>query len=418
VIDPVVGMVVGALVQGVLSGFAQRAGEDGYTTLKGYLIRQYGGGVQAGIARLEAAPQSPQYQEEMAQRLQQVGADRDPELLRLARELTDLVEHPERWDQPGAAPPDPVEDLRRATGVTAVGRLLEEHVGRVLRMRSEHRLEDRDLLCRNIRNNKDVPQAVRDNAVALHGRMREIIARVAASIEEARYREVEAAVATLPAGLVERQRAAKLVQADKQLHVSYETLRVTVEFFSELNRGVLARIESDPSRHRQANMMFGNAVMIYELTDYVIGYIQSFGLGDELTALRAEAKKRVDEARRRQNDLAGRIATMEIEPAVRDQALADIRDREGALDELDREWDRYLGEVGDMRAKVDEIRRKVPTLEIIRESAEIQIMTLQLVAMLSFLRQSSESIRGAVDTLQGFRLAPLSATRVRRLLGV
>ena len=48
----------------------------------------------------------------------------------------------------------------------------------------------------------------------------------------------------------------------------------------------------------------------------------------------------------------------------------------------------------------------------------IQILTLQLVAMLRVLTQNSESIRGAVASLKGFRLAPLSSVRVRRLLGI
>ena len=46
----------------------------------------------------------------------------------------------------------------------------------------------------------------------------------------------------LGGGYLERERAQKLLEADKRLHISYESLRLTVEYFAELNRSVLSRI--------------------------------------------------------------------------------------------------------------------------------------------------------------------------------
>lgn len=418
--DPV-SLIVGALVNGLLAGVqasAEEAVVDGYRALRDSITRRYGRGVEVSIEMLETRPDSPQYQAAIAQELRNAGAEEDPELVRLARHLIDLVENPGQNIHSPSATPDPVEQLRRLTGVNAVGQILEEHIRKILSVRSNYKLEDVNLLTANIVHNGDVPQAVREGLAGLHGRIREIIQQIAAHIEEARYREVEHAIANLQAGFAERQRAANLVQADKRMHVSYEALRLTVEFFSELNQGVLARIESEASPQRQSNMMFGNAVMICELTDFVIGYIESFSLGGDLDKLHAEARQRVKETRDRQKALESRLRGMDVEQAVRDQTLEDIRNRESALRELDSEWEKYLGEMQQLRATVNEVRGKIPTLEVIRENAHIQIMTLQLVAMLSFLKQNSDSIRGAVDTLQGFRLAPLSSTRVRRLLGV
>ncbi|GAA3388869.1 hypothetical protein [Cryptosporangium minutisporangium] len=416
--DPV-SFVVLALVNGILNTVAQKAATEGYGAFKRYLTQRYGTEVEVSVAQLEKNPRSLEYQSDLAWRLRTAGADNDPELMRLARELTDLVENPERSSHSEAVVTDPVADLRRTTGMKVVSGLLEEHLSKVLAVRSRHLVEDRDLLSGNIKGSAaEVPLAIRDSATQLRHRMRQVIQQISTTIEESRYREVEAAVEEFPAGLAERQRADRLVQADKLLHISYESLRVTVEFFSEINRSVLSRIEEEQSRSRQANMMFGNAVMIYELTDFVIGYIRSFTLGGDLEGLRADAKKRVDDARRAEKEFAARIREREVEVGVLEQTLADIRAREEALDLLDREWDRYLGEMGDMRGRIDEVRRSIPTLETIRENAERQITALQLVAMLNFLKQSSDSIRPTVDTLQGFRLAPLNESRVRRLLGM
>ncbi|WP_209639035.1 hypothetical protein [Kibdelosporangium banguiense] len=77
-----------------------------------------------------------------------------------------------------------------------------------------------------------------------------------------------------------------------------------------------------------------------------------------------------------------------------------------------------MGEVDNLKSAVTQVRNKLPTLGIIRENARIQIVTLQLVALLSLLKQNDRSIRGAVEALEGFQLAPLTSSRVRRLLGM
>lgn len=417
-IDPVT-LIVGALVTGALEGVqtsARSAVVEGYTKLREYLARRYGGQVEASISLLEQHPHSRPVQAAVAEELRNAGADTDQELTQLARRLMLLIEGPEAFVE-STPPPDPVEQLRRTTGLRTVGQLLEQHVGKVLAIRSQYDLNDVDLLSGNIARERDLPRQVRDEVTGLHQRIRAVIEQIAFQIEQGRYEEVEQAVAGL-SGFAERDRAQRLIQADKQVQIAYDALRLTVEYFSQLNKSVLARIERETSADKQSTMMFGNAVMIYELTDFVIGYIEAFTVSNDLEKFQVEAKKRIQHTRDQQNVLAEMVGAADVEPLVRDQTLEDIRSREAAFDELEKEWDTYLGEVGQLRVKVDEVRGKVPTLAIIRENARIQIMTLQLVAMLRFLKQNSDSIKGAVDTLQGFRLAPLSSSRVRRLVGV
>jgi hypothetical protein len=417
--DPV-SLVVAALVSGALSGVhnvAEGAVVVGYTQLRDHLVRRYGGKVSDSISLLERYPEDPQVRAAVATELRNAGADRDQELTRLARNLTVLIENPD--PSTTATPrPDPVEQLRRTTGLRAVSHLLEDHVGKVLSIRSRFKLEDVDLLSANLARERDVPRRVREEVTGLHDRIRAVIEQIASQIEQGRYAEVEHAVANLQAGYAEQERAKRLIAADKGVQAAYDALRLTVEFFSDLNLTVLARIEREPSADKQSTMMFGNAVMIYELTDFVIDYIEAFTLSTDLDAFHAEAKKRVQQTREQQKGLEAMLLGTNVDPLVRDQTLEDIRNREAAFDELEREWDKYLAEVKQLRVKVNEVRGKVPTLAAIRENARIQIMTLQLVQMLRFLKQNSDSIRGAVDTLQGFRLAPLSPTRVQRLIGV
>jgi hypothetical protein len=370
---------------------------------------------------LEREPLSQPRQEVVAQELRKVGAGQDTELQRLANDLTYIIEN--LTSRPGQLVPvviDPIEQAQRQAGVRVVGQVMDRHITGVLSIRSSYMLDDTDLLTSNITRKNNVPQAVRDEIAGLHNKIRGIIEQISSRIEEGKYKDAEQAIANLPLAYAERQRASNLVHADKRMHISYQTLKVTVEFFSELNQIVLRKIERENSPQKESNMMLGNAIMIYELTDFVIRYIEGFTVNGaaDIEKLHNETKQKIADLRNQQKALEQRAMAQGVEPIVRDQTLEDIRNREAAMDELDREWNKYASEVKQLYSTVGEVRGRVPTLEVIRENAQVQITLIQLVAMLRFLKQNSDAIKGTVDALKGFRLAPLSPNRVRRLLGI
>jgi hypothetical protein len=413
-------MIVAALVSGILAGVTRSAQDtvyEGYLDLKAAILRRYGaaGGppLEQAIGALEAEPERPEMQEAVAQQLKLVGADQDPLLQRLAGELTSIIEDPMQRLV------SPVEQAHHHAGVRAVAKVMDRHVDTMLGIRERFNLEDTDLLTTNNGGSVKAPREVSDEVERLQQDMREIIEQIAQRIEDNNYRDAEEAIRSMPMAYAERQRATSLVQADKRMHISYQALRITVEYFSELNEGVLEKIDRERSPDREANMMLGNAIMIFELTEFVIRYMNQFRLDgeDDLGRLHRETNERISALREDQRALEARASASNIEAAVRDQTLADIRTRSAAIDELEREWDRYLNEIGTVRSMIGQVHDKIPTLEVIRDNARIQIGAMQLVAMLRFLKRNAEAVKGTIETLKGFRLAPLSPTRVRRLIG-
>jgi len=158
--------------------------------------------------------------------------------------------------------------------------------------------------------------------------------------------------------------------------------------------------------------------MLYELADYVIGFVENFTPGglQDLESLHQEALRRVETTREAQQRLREQAEREGIDVAVRDGILRDVKQREEALITFQEEWGRYLADVKQLYSPLAEVRGKIPNLELIRENARIQIEVLEMVSMLRFLKESSSSIRATVDILKGFQLVPLTASRVRRLL--
>jgi HPt (histidine-containing phosphotransfer) domain-containing protein len=414
-VEPV-SLVVSALVKLLLAGtqaVVERAMLDGYEALKSALVRKYGSRVEACIDQLEDAPSSPEAQRALDTELQAVGADRDPEIAGLTRQLMTLVED----GPPQASPVRPVVTVQRRAAMRAVGELMDGHLTEVMDARSQYEVEDADLLTDRVAT-ADLPAPVKDQLGLLHERIRSVVEAIAQRIEDGEYQEVEQAIAQMRASLVEQQRAERLIAADKQLHVSYETLRLAVEFFGEFNQEVLCKIERERDADRLSTLMFGNAIMLYELTDFVIDYIERFvarGV-DEVGQLHMDSLAHIADLRAEHDALERDARAPDVDPTVRDFTLADVANRRGALDQLESEWDAYVDEVHSFNGLVEEVRGKVPTLRLVRNNAKVQISTLQAVEQLFFLRQSSEAMRGTIAAVTSFRVAPLTSVQVRRLV--
>jgi hypothetical protein len=405
--DPV-SIAATLLIKGFLNGFGTAAGRDAYYALKNAIISGYPEARQA-IEEFELDPNSRELQMRLAAALRRLNADSDPNLQRLAKQLRHVIEY--------GVLPDPVDQLKRAIGFRQLQEILNMQLEHLIRIRASYRVDGADLLSSNISRATDVPSTVRAEVSALHEKIRKLIAHFALTIEGGKYGETEHLVKSLSARSMQ-ERAVRLIEADKKLHVSYETLRLTVGFFGDFNVAVLDAIKQEPSVDRQMNMMFGNAIMLYELADYVIGFVENFtpeGLQD-LEDLHRDALRRVETTREAQNRLSEQAKRDGIDPGVRDGILRDIKQRDEALSTFQEEWSRYIADAKQLYYPVTEVRGKIPNLEMIRENARIHIEVLEMVSMLSFLKESTTSIRATVDILKGFQLAPLDASRVRRLL--
>jgi hypothetical protein len=417
--DPV-SLIVTALVTGALGGLqiaTERTVVEVHASLRDRLVARFGLRAQHAVQALESDPYSPETRARVEAEFRRMNVGQDDELVRLARELEVLVAGISRPVIVGvsAARRNP----RREAAGRALERVLDAHVGKVLAVRNTYRVDDRDLLTRNLRRRGDIPSKVKDGLVELHADMREIITRTAELIETQKYHEVEQVVVSAQLSAVEQERATELVSADRRMNVSFESLRMVVDHFGGINRKMLARIDGE-SQMMQANIMLGNAILVYELADFLIEYIQDFTVDgvDSIAGLHADARRQIEEARDADHRLAAQAHEPRVSESRRARLLQNIENRRDALQLLEQEWDNYLTEVEAASGAVLGVRENLPDLELTRANAENQIRVLQMVSLLRFLRETSEFISGAVETLQGFELAPLTTIRVRRLLGL
>lgn len=412
-IDPV-SLIVGALVaalNGAAKEIGRAAAHDAYGMLRDAIINRYGNGAAARIAQLEAQPSSPPHRTQLEQFMRGFPSGYAEELVPLANTLMLLVE-----DGPIIYS---VDHAKRTAGANAVYDILEYNTNYLADIRSRYNIEDSDLLSSRISQAPGIPARVRADIGSLHAQMRAVIEHTAALIEERGYLAAEDEIARLQAFAV-RDRAWRLVEADKQLHISYETLRLTVDLFGNLNSRILRRLDRSVRPDRELQMMFGNAVMVYEVADFTINYIENFmlrGTG-EIDELHEYMIQRIENARRAADVFSANMSASAVEEHVKAGTLENVRYRQDALNMVEEEWGKYVKETRRFSEQIGSVRTLLPTLEAIREDAWQQLDVLEIMAMVRFLKLNSSALKAAVETLTKFQLARLTPERVRRLLNI
>lgn len=321
------------------------------------------------------------------------------------------------------SPEELVEIAERRAGSQALDQVVEKHLNQVMEIREKFPLNDLDLVTVKISQNKTLPEAIRNEVGNLRGKLRALIEEVARRIEERKYKSSEVAIQELKLSYTERERVNALINADKNVHISYQSLKIAVESFSEFNKLIIKRLEeSEMAGNVQAerNLVLGNALLVYELTDFVITYVQGFKVKgvEEISQLHNDMLNKIKHLRQEQEELKQKAQSDEIDLPVREQILANIQARESSIEILTSEWDSYVKTIKELESDVDLVRKKLPTLSLIRDNAKSQINFLEAMAVMQIVKDSLDTLAKTIGTLEKIELVSLSPDRVRRLLGI
>jgi hypothetical protein len=406
-------LIISALVNGIVSEIAK----DAYKALKTAILKKDN---SINFEKLENNPKSKSVQNSFKDDLLKAGVDKDPEVVKLATGLLDLFETPKKSKKDSGNVEDIIETTQWNAGSIALKQVFEKHFGDLIKIRQEYPVHNIELLSSRIGNNQKLPTKVSDEIKKLHMKVRDIIQNVAIFIESRKIAAAEQAIEDMDLAHIDKQKAKLLVRTDKKINISYQTLKATVEYFKEINEMIRDRIETAETEKVETHLALANAILVCELTDYVINYIEHFSVDgyQDLIQMYEETRSEIDELKQLQKKLEKNANQPDVEPAIRDQALENIKSREESIQILIQEWENYVSSVKSLQNELGSVKLKLPTLKIIRDDAEIQIKVLQAVEMLRILKQNINTVENTIITLESIKLVSLSPDRVKRLLGV
>jgi|LakMenE01Jun11ns_1017448.scaffolds.fasta_scaffold9852726_1 hypothetical protein len=277
-----------------------------------------------------------------------------------------------------------------------------------------------DILSDSIASNSKLSKPIKQKTQGFRQGVREYILMTAALIEKGKFEDVDQVVSSIQAGENEKRKIELLLNGYKKLSFSMETIRVTVDFFSIANKNIVDQVGLVSRTSPEfPDLMLKNAILIYELTGFLIEYLENFGISgiEDIERVRKDVQNQLSQTEKAIEEIES-DPSLEADPDLKTQVLANNAERKAILGIIRQKWASFEGGITKNKESIDStITKLVPNLKIRQKDARIQVMTLELV-QLTRAFQSNIALAETFADLKKLELAPLTADDVRQLLGL
>jgi len=317
-----------------------------------------------------------------------------------------------------------VEDAEKESGIKALEKLTTDHLDMILSVQDNYDVPDPlDLLSLDVKCNKNIDSQLRERIGRLQDKMRTVIDSMANRIATHRYKTTEEALEGMKIGKTNKERLVSLISNDKRFYISCQSLKVAVDVFLEVNRRIVSKLEESESLQDAADarrMILGNAILVYELLDFVINYIKKFEFSgvDGIMTIYHNATQKVENILKKEQERENMAHSDDIRSEVKERVLENIKTRKQAIQQISKEWDSYITAVNENQDKTTQVNRNIPSLELMRDDAMGQIEVIELASLLGLVKTNLGVIQSSmVEALSKMELINLSSERVKLLLG-
>ena len=301
-----------------------------------------------------------------------------------------------------------------------IGRALDGAVSDVVSFIERRDFDPNDATSDVLLSMPDVPDKLKRRIVRSQELIRESIVQTARKIEQLNWKEADVELKAIHMPEKMRAKRDSLVGAHKEIHLSFNSLKLTIDLFRQINEKILQQIERESDSRNSIQLRLKNALLVYELLTFLGDFIKQFTLEgvQQLKMLRdslvREIRSNIDEHGSYIKEIEGEAA---LSQEQRERLIKAARDRIDVLELSERKWDRLLGNIDKACDEVQGVKNTLVDLNFNRKNARLQIKTLKVVAILAIAGDALKSIKelGNMATLE---LAPLDAGTVKSLLGV
>lgn len=316
----------------------------------------------------------------------------------------------------------------------AVMRVAETHIDRIMKVRQRYPIDAADLLsgvARRkkglidgvLRRDRNLPEEIQQQIGDVQAQLRDAIETVARRIEDREFQSVEQSIDAAVLAARERETATRLVQAHKQANISVRALQLTVSAFRDLNQYLVDRLvqsERDGDYRDERDLVLANAILVYEISDFVIRYIEDFEVWGlkQIDRIKKEMEYKMAAIEGQARKLRKDAQNPTINAAIREQTLAQVQRREQAVQRVRQEWNAFAGEIEDLKVVDKGLTSRLPTLRLIRDNAHSQIQLVDLLTVTSTVKIALDCFEAAITDVEDLDLIPITAERVERLLNV
>ena len=315
-----------------------------------------------------------------------------------------------------------IEEEEKAAAQDAIMVVLEQQIEQVSALKKNNSLSNLEVLSGEIGTQDGIPRQVKRELGQLHERIQAIILSVASEIENRNYQALEQVAEDDSLDVAEKEQVTDLVEADKSFRISTQTLRLTVELFQKLNNRIKERLETldEGEVDQERSLVVGNAVIVYEVTDFVIKYLEDFRPTgkEEIKRVHQAVSTELEDIRRESERLRLMAEDTKVSEGVRQNLLKQADSFINGINLVNESWEEYLESTRETEGRIQKTLEVLPTLHAMRQAAQVQLRLLSVMTITQMITDNLRDLSNTVSLVENITLVELDPDRVRRLLNL
>jgi hypothetical protein len=295
-------------------------------------------------------------------------------------------------------------EIEKNAGCQAVLTYLQDYTKKVRDIQEKYAFSNRDIMSARLIDNPKLSLEEMAALEELKRKLDHIINEVAERVEKHRINSYDDYTQRYELNAYDKLRVSSLVSSVRDINKSIQKIKFTVETFSRCNKYVIDALDEcikngDISKSRI--MVLGNMVLIYELSNYMINFLEKFKLDgfDDILQLSQKELNKIGNTMQDLQKLKLDADNTEIEPEVRQKIFENLGDRERSLELFKEEWDKYINGIEGVQERVGSLKKKIPTLKLIRDNAQNQLDFFEIMKIFGVM-MVTEAVRKNLDTLE------------------
>jgi hypothetical protein len=276
-------------------------------------------------------------------------------------------------------------------------------------------LTNQDILTTALPLREDIPIRYKNKIEDFRERVKQVIFGVASSIQDERFGGLDHEMKKAGLSKFQERRYIKVRDAQKELYASYDAIRISIQYITEFNNGILERIQSASGRGK-TDLLLLNALIVYELTDAIVNLVEHFQLNGKqvLTEINQQVFSELDNQDKSDRELWERARNSGT--SVEDMVKNSVEERKKIRGIVRQKWANLWTKIEDIQGNVTEAKAYLPTLKLMRDNAKGQIDILEVIGVTQMVESNLDNFQKICE-LTNIELAPLSKDDVYGLLG-
>ena len=295
-------------------------------------------------------------------------------------------------------------ELEKNAGYQAVLTYLKDYTNKVRDIQQKYAFSNKDIMSPRLIDNSKLTLEEMATLAELKRKLDNIINEVASRVEKHRVVSYDDYTNRYELNSYDKLRVNSLVTSVQDINKSIQKIKFTVETFSRCNKYIIKELNECVERGdfaQSKTFVLGNMLLIYELANYLINFLEKFKLDgiDDMLQLSQKELEKISTTMQAVQKLKIDANSPEIDVKVKEQVISNLSDREKSLELFREEWDKYIAGINDLQSKVGSLTDKIPTLTLIRDNAQNQLDFFEIMKIFGII-MIAEAVRKNLDTME------------------